>query len=108
MLKGLLASGTDDPVSYVNAPQLAAERGLEVKETKTSAAHDYVNLITLRGGDHALAGSLFGLRAEARLVMVDEHTLDIPPARHMLIVRNEDRPGLIGLVGVTVGQAGVN
>jgi len=108
VLKGLLGSGSDEPVSYVNAPQLASERGIEVKETKTSAAHDYVNLITLRGGDHAVAGSLFGLRAEARLVMVDDHTVDIPPARHMLIVRNENRPGLIGLVGATVGQAGVN
>ncbi|MEN3316110.1 MAG: D-3-phosphoglycerate dehydrogenase / 2-oxoglutarate reductase [Acidimicrobiaceae bacterium] len=108
VLKGLLGNGSDEPVSYVNAPQLAAERGIEVKETKTSAAHDYVNLITLRGGDHALAGSLFGLRAEARLVMVDDHTVDIPPARHMVIVRNEDRPGLIGLVGATVGQSGVN
>ena len=108
VLKGLLGKGSEEPVSYVNAPQLASERGIEVKETKTSAAHDYVNLITLRGGDHAVAGSLFGLRAEARLVMVDDHTVDIPPARHMLIVRNEDRPGLIGLVGLTVGQAGVN
>jgi len=108
VLKGLLGNGSDEPVSYVNAPQLATERGIEVKETKTSAAHDYVNLVTLRGGDHALAGSLFGLRAEARLVMVDDHTVDIPPARHMVIVRNEDRPGLIGLVGATVGQSGVN
>ncbi len=108
VLKGLLGSGSDEPVSYVNAPQLATERGIEVKETKTSAAHDYVNLITLRGGDHSLAGSLFGLRAEARLVMVDDHTVDIPPALHMVIVRNENRPGLIGLVGATVGQAGVN
>jgi len=108
VLKGLLGNGSEEPVSYVNAPQLAAERGIEVKETKTSAAHDYVNLVSLRGGDHAIAGSLFGLRAEARLVMVDDHTVDIPPARHMLIVRNEDRPGLIGLVGATVGQAGVN
>ena len=108
VLKGLLGAGSEEPVSYVNAPQLAAERGVEVKETKTSAAHDYVNLITIRGGDHALAGSLFGLRAEARLVMVDDHTVDIPPARHMLVVRNEDRPGLIGLVGTTLGRAGVN
>ncbi|MGI9033033.1 MAG: phosphoglycerate dehydrogenase [Acidimicrobiales bacterium] len=108
VLKGLLGEGSDEPVSYVNAPQLAAERGVEVKETKTSTAHDYVNLIILRGGDHALAGSLFGLRAEARLVMVDDHTVDIPPARHMVVVRNQDTPGLIGLVGATLGRAGLN
>jgi D-3-phosphoglycerate dehydrogenase len=108
VLKGLLGAGSEEPVSYVNAPQLAALRGVDVKETKTSAAHDYVNLISIRGGDHALAGSLFGLRAEARLVMVDDHTVDIPPARNMVVVRNEDKPGLIGLVGATLGRAGVN
>jgi D-3-phosphoglycerate dehydrogenase / 2-oxoglutarate reductase len=108
VLKGMLGAGSDEPVSYVNAPQLAADRGVEIKETRTAAAHDYVNLVTLRGGDHSLAGSLFGLRAEARLVMVDDHTVDIPPARHMLVVRNENRPGLIGLVGTVLGRAGVN
>ena len=55
-----------------------------------------------------MAGTLFGLRDEARLVMVDDHTVDIPPARHMVVVRNEDSPGLIGLVGTTLGRAGVN
>ena len=44
VLKGLFAEGTDEPVSYVNAPQLAAERGLEVRETSTVTAHDFVNL----------------------------------------------------------------
>jgi D-3-phosphoglycerate dehydrogenase len=108
VLKGLLGAGSEEPVSYVNAPQLATERGVELRETKTAASHDYVNLITLRGDDHSLAGTLFGLRDEARLVMVDDHTVDIPPARHMVVVRNENRPGLIGLVGQTLGQAGVN
>jgi D-3-phosphoglycerate dehydrogenase len=41
-------------------------------------------------------------------VMVDDHTVDIPPARHMLVVRNENRPGLIGVVGTVLGRAGVN
>ena len=45
---------------------------------------------------------------EARLVMVDDHTVDIPPARHMVVVRNDDRPGMIGLVGSTLGKAGIN
>jgi D-3-phosphoglycerate dehydrogenase len=108
VLKGLLGAACDEPVTYVNAPQLAAERGVEVRETTTSAAHDYVNLVALRGGEHAVAGTLFGLRDEARLVMVDDHTVDIPPARHMVVVRNEDSPGLIGLVGTTLGRAGVN
>ena len=108
VLKGVLAAGGTDAVSYVNAPQLADARGLEVQESRVSAENDYVNLITLRGDGHALAGSLFGLRNEARLVMVDDHTVDIPPARHMVVVRNDDRPGMIGFVGSTLGRAGIN
>jgi D-3-phosphoglycerate dehydrogenase / 2-oxoglutarate reductase len=108
VLKGVLASASDVPVSYVNAPQLAAERGLEVREAKTVTTHDYVNLVTLRGGDHAVAGTLVGLRGEPRLVMIDDHPVEVPPGRHMLVVRNDDRPGVIGAVGSTLGAAGVN
>ncbi|MCA1690787.1 MAG: phosphoglycerate dehydrogenase, partial [Actinobacteria bacterium] len=108
VLKGLLGELSDDPVSYVNAPQVAVEHGVEVHESRRSEGHDYVNLVTVRGDDHALAGTLFGLRDEARLVMVDDHMVDIPPARHMVVVRNDDRPGMIGLVGGRLGQAGIN
>jgi len=108
VLKGLLRAGSEEPVSYVNAPQLAEERGVDVRETTSSSARDYVNLITLRGGEHAVAGTLAGLRGEPRIVMLDEHTIDIPPARYMLVVRNEDRPGMAGMVTVAVGEAGVN
>jgi D-3-phosphoglycerate dehydrogenase / 2-oxoglutarate reductase len=109
VLKGLFAGdGSSDQVSYVNAPQLAEERGLEVRETKTSTAHEYVNLLTLRGGGHAVAGTISGVRGEPRLVMVDDHDIDVPFARRMLIVRNDDRPGVVGLVGTVIGEAGVN
>ncbi len=108
VLKGLFGRVSDEPVTYVNAPQLAREKGVDVRDTKTSSARDWVNLITLRGGGHALAGTLVGLRADPRLVMVDDHTVDVPPARHMLVVRNDDRPGMIGLVGSTLGDAAIN
>jgi D-3-phosphoglycerate dehydrogenase len=108
VLKGLFGHVSEEPVTYVNAPQLAKDRGVDVRDTKTSATRDYVNLITLRGGEHSLAGTLVGLKGESRLVMVDDHTVDVPPARHMLVVRNDDRPGMIGLVGSTLGDAGVN
>src|SRR5438067_2051787 len=98
----------EEPVSYVNAPQLATERGVEVRETTSSAARDYVNLITLRGGEHAVAGTLAGKNSEPRIVMVDDHTTDVPPARHMLVIRNDDTPGMIGNVGTILGNGGVN
>jgi len=107
-LKGLFASSTEEPVSYVNAPQLAAQRGLEVRETSNATAHDYVNLVTLRSGSHAVSGTLSGVRTEARVVMVDDHPVEVPPAPHMLVVRNDDRPGVIGSVGTILGAAGVS
>ena len=107
-LKGLFAAATEDPVSYVNAPQLAAERGLEVRETSSVTAHDYVNLVTLRSGNHAVSGTLTGPRTEPHLVMLDDHTVEVPPAPHMVVVRNDDRPGMIGVVGTVLGDAGVS
>ncbi len=108
LLKGFFGRVSDDPVSYVNAPAMAKERGIEVRESSTSSAHDYVNLITVRAGEHALAGTLFGLKGEPRLVMVDDHSVDVPPSKHMLIVRNEDVPGVIGTVGTVLAEAGIN
>jgi D-3-phosphoglycerate dehydrogenase len=108
VLRGLLASGMDEPVSYVNAPQLAEERGLEVRESTTTTTRDYVNLVTLRSGRHSLAGTLAGIRSDPRVVMVDDHTVEIPPAEYMVVVRNDDRPGMIGVVGTILGEAGVS
>ena len=106
VLKGLFSVGTDEPVSYVNAPQLAEERGLEVRATTSTASHDYVNLITLRGGGHALAGTLFGLRGEPKIVMVDDHDIELPIARWMLIVRNDDRVGMVAHVAADDRRGG--
>src|SRR4051794_15785213 len=53
VLKGVFGGASDEPVSYVNAPRIAAERGVEVSDLSTSATQDYVNLVTVRGGDHA-------------------------------------------------------
>jgi D-3-phosphoglycerate dehydrogenase len=108
VLKGLFSGVVDEPVSYVNAPQLAQERGVEVRETTTSAVHDYVNLIALRGDHHAIGGTLAGLRGDPRIVMLDDHTVEVPPARDMVVIRNDDRPGMIGLVTTALGDAGVN
>jgi D-3-phosphoglycerate dehydrogenase len=108
VLKGVFGGVSDEPVSFVNAPQIAAERGVEVQSITTATAQDYVNLITVRGGDHAIAGTLAGLRGEPRLVMVDDHAVDLPPARNMLVVRNSDTPGMIAVVATALAEAGVN
>lgn len=108
VLKGVFGRVSEEPVSYVNAPRLAAERGIEVRESSSSTSHDYVNLVTIRGGGHAIGGTLVGLRGEARIVMVDDHSVDVPPANHMLVCRNDDVPGMISAVTGVLGDAGVN
>jgi D-3-phosphoglycerate dehydrogenase len=108
VLKGVFGKVSEEPVSYVNAPRLAEERGIEVRESSSSTSRDYVNLLTIRGGEHAIGGTLAGLRGEARIVMVDDHSVDVPPADHMLVVRNDDVPGMIAAVTGVVGEAGVN
>jgi D-3-phosphoglycerate dehydrogenase / 2-oxoglutarate reductase len=108
VMKGFFGASSEDAVTYVNAPQLAKERGIEIRESKTSVSNDYVNLITIRGSEHSIAGTLSGRRSEARIVMVDDHVCEIPPAPHLLVVRNDDRPGMIGAVGTMLGVANVN
>jgi len=106
VLKGLFASSIEEPVSYVNAPQLARDRGLVVRETQTSASSDRLSLITVRSNAHIVAGTLAGNDAtRARIVNVDDHDLEVPPYGNMLVVRNDDRPGMIGIVGTVLGDA---
>ena len=92
----------------MNAPQLAEMYGIDVRESRSSQSVDYVNLLTLRGGDHSISGTLVGRRAEQRIMAIDDHRFDVPPAEHMLMVKNDDRPGMIGVVGTLLGNAGVN
>jgi D-3-phosphoglycerate dehydrogenase len=108
VLKGLFGGVSDEPVTFVNAPQRARESGIEVREVSSTHSADYVNLVTIAGGGHSLSGTLTGRRLEQRIVMIDEHTFDVPPADHMLMVTNDDRPGVIGAVGTILGDAGVN
>ena len=109
ILKGVLAPVVAEPVSFVNAPQIAEQRGISVRETKSSDALDYVNLIVVRGdqGTH-VAATLFGKSQSPRIVGIDGHQVDLPPAQHMLVVHNDDSPGMIGRVATVLGDAGLN
>jgi D-3-phosphoglycerate dehydrogenase len=108
VLKGVFGGVSEEPVSYVNAPQIAAERGVEVLTSQTSAATDHVNLVSVRGGDHAIAGTLSGLKGEPRIVMLDGNSVEVPPSQHMLVVRNDDVPGMIATVSGALARAGIN
>jgi len=111
VLKGFLSAVRTDSVTYVNAPQIAQDAGITLKETQIasgSSNSDYVNLVTLRAANHSIAATLVGPRRQARIVLVDDHMTDVPPADQMVVVRNDDRPGVIGTVGTLLGDAGIN
>jgi D-3-phosphoglycerate dehydrogenase / 2-oxoglutarate reductase len=109
-LKGMLSVWSTDQVSLVNAPSMARNLNITVESvaSTTTTHRDYVNLITLRSGDRNIAATLTGRRREARIVMIDHHLTDIPPSEHMLVVKNDDRPGAIGRVATALGDAGIN
>ena len=109
-LKGLLTATGHEGVSFVNAPQLAEDHNLTYSEISTVESPEYVNQISVRSGDHAVSGTLvtIGTRLETRIVGVDGHSVEIPPAASMLVVHNDDRPGMIGIIGVALGEAGVS
>ncbi|RLE25670.1 MAG: phosphoglycerate dehydrogenase, partial [Actinobacteria bacterium] len=108
VLKGFFGAISDEPVTYVNGPQLAKEHGVEVRDVSSATSADYVNLLTLRGGGHSISGTLSGPKSAQRIVNIDDVPFDVPPADYMVVIHNDDRPGVIGTVGTLLGDAGVN
>jgi D-3-phosphoglycerate dehydrogenase len=111
VLKGILARTVNEPVSFVNAPTLAKERGLTVSEMRSTVSQDYVSLISLRADTDetpvTVTGTLIGRRSE-RVVGVDGFDIEISPSSHMVFFTYVDRPGIIGKVGTILGENDVN
>lgn len=108
-LTGLLTDVVDEPVTYVNAPLTAAERGLKLTTMSSSAARDYVSLVRLTAeGDTAVAGTLIGPSNKERLVELWGFEIDMEPSDHMQFFRYVDRPGIVGRIGSLLGDADIN
>ncbi len=107
-LIGVLASVVHEPVTFVNAPLLAEERGLAVATRTSAASHDYVSLVRLDAGGVRVAGTLLGPSNRERLVEVWGFDVDMEPSDHMVFFRYVDRPGVVGIIGGKLGDAGVN
>ena len=111
LLKGLLENYLADSVNYINAPILAEEHGITLSQTKGMNLADYPNLISCRvlwdGGEQLMSGVLFG-GSRPRIVQVDNYHLDINPQGIILIMHNQDVPGVIGQVGTILAADMVN
>lgn len=111
VVKGLLSPILEDVVNFVNAPIVAKERGIEVKEVKSSDASDFTSLIRVKvevgQGTHIVAGTLFH-KQEPRIVEINQFQVEVVSEGQMLLIDNVDRPGVIGLVGHILGSHEVN
>ena len=110
--KGVLSGVVHEPVSFVNAPIIARERGIAISEMRSPVSSDYVNLIGVRGktetGEVSVAGTLHGKRNDHRIMQINDYDIEMAPAHYMLFFSYEDRPGVIGKVGTILGNALVN
>ena len=111
LVKGILQKGMSESVNYVNALFIAKERGYEISETVNNSVKDYSSLITVtvknEKGTHTISGTVFG-KKEFRIVNLDGNTTDFTPVGNMIWMAHEDRPGIVGKLGTTLGTNGVN
>ena len=107
-LNGAFQGGTEQPVNYVNAPVVAADRGIEVVEERRRAARDYTNLVAVSVDAVRVAGTTIGKDARQFLVSALGFDLEMELAPRMALLLYDDVPGVIGRVGTLFGAAGVN
>src|SRR3990172_1385095 len=110
-LKGLLTPILNETVNYVNAPLIAKDRGIEIKVSRSTDTTEYTSLITIRvkagGRDMSVAGTL-NSKKEPRIIQVDNFPMETVPEGDMLVLINNDKPGVIGGIGTLLGQNGIN
>ena len=107
LFKPILSSG----VTLVNARSVAADRGMEIVESRSSRPRNYTNLLSVKlhtsAGERWVEGAVFE-RTSPRLVLVDGIAVEAPLEGTMIVVRNHDQPGVIGEIGTILGRHGVN
>ena len=112
-LKGIFADVVTEQVSYVNAPVIAEQRGINVRLITTPDTESYRNVLTLRGAlsdgsQISVAGTLTGPKQIQKLVGVNGYEVEIPISEHLVVVAYSDRPGVIGTIGHILGMNNIN
>ena len=107
-LNGAFQGQTDQPVNYVNAPVVAADRGIEVVEEKRRSSRDFTNLVAVSADEVRVAGTTIGNDDRHWLVSALGFELEMELAPRIMLLLYDDVPGVIGRVGTLFGEAGVN
>ncbi|HYX84019.1 MAG TPA: phosphoglycerate dehydrogenase [Gaiellales bacterium] len=110
VLVGAFASRSAEPVNLVNARAVAESRGITVGEERTRTPGHYTNLVRVScDGEPAVAGTTMGVEQRPWLAEVEGYQVEIELSDgHFLVMLNDDRPGMIGQVGLLFGEEGVN
>jgi len=111
IMKGMLSPVLKETVNFINAIPLARSRGIQVRQTKISADQGFVNLVSLvvKTDEEArtIAATLSPKR-EPRIVKIDDFYVEATPSGYMIVMKNMDRPGIIGNVGMLLGKHNIN
>ncbi|MEJ2868618.1 phosphoglycerate dehydrogenase [Actinomycetospora sp. OC33-EN08] len=107
-LRGVFGEVVEEPVTFVNAPSLAADRGLRVTTETASESPNHRSVVTLRAGRTTVSGTLTGTDQVEKLVEINGRSFDLRAEGHVLLFEYTDRPGAMGLVGTRLGEADVN
>ena len=111
MLKGLLTPILKEDVNFVNASFIASDRGIKVVESKTKTSEDFASLIMLKvksmEGVNIVSGTIFG-KTMPRILRINDFSLEAIPEGHILLIHNQDIPGVIGRICTSLGKHNVN
>ena len=111
VVKGLLSPVLESAVNYVNAPMMAKERGVKIVESKGEEAGDFASSITVTGRNGKenleIEGAMFGSK-HPRIVRFNSFYLEAVPEGYILVLQNNDVPGVVGAVGTILGNNGIN
>jgi len=111
VLTDLLRPHIGEAVNLINAEAIAADRGIQVRMTNVKQSEDFSEnlVVTVQSGGRSISieGTVFSDNLP-RVLAIDGYRMDMVPEGHMIIIRNDDRPGVIGLVGTLMGDNHVN
>lgn len=111
MLVGLLTPHLDQPVNVINAPVLAKQRGIEVEQITTSSVRGFANLLEVKlvtdKVTRTMTGAIFGNRFP-RVISIDGFRMELKPEGHVVIIVNDDKPGVVGQYGTLFGKNNIN
>jgi D-3-phosphoglycerate dehydrogenase len=110
-LIGLLSVILHETINYVNAPLIAKQRSIKVREIVSKTVENFTNLITVtiktNEGTRTISGTLFN-KDDIRIVQIGKYNIEVVPSRYMLVTTYMDMPGVIGRFGITLGQDNIN